>query len=74
MGQIDLLNDGGGVIVLSYTQLSEFQPFEVMRVTWGGDTGFFLTPSQSLQYVTDNFPPEQQDWQISNDPSPGIIE
>ena len=74
VGQIDLLNDGGGVIVLSYTQLSEFQPFEVMRVTWGGDTGFFLTPSQSLQYVTDNFPPEQQDWQISNDPSPGIIE
>ena len=45
-----------------------------MRVTWGGDTGFFLTPSQSLQYVTDNFPPEQQDWQISNNPSPGIIE
>tara|TARA_B100002051_G_scaffold239148_1_gene242201 strand:- start:172 stop:1248 length:1077 start_codon:yes stop_codon:yes gene_type:complete len=74
VGQIDLLNDGGGELVLSYTQLSEFQPFEVMRVTWGGDTGFFLTPSQSLQYVTDNFPPEQQDWQISNNPSPGIIE
>ena len=74
MGQINLLDDGGGVLKLSYTQLNEFQPFEVMRVTWGGDTGFFLTPSQSLIYVTDNFPPEVSDWEISNSPSPGLIE
>ena len=72
VGQINLLDDGGGVVVISYTQLSEFQPFEVMRVAWGGDTGYFLTPSQSLQYVTGNFPPEAEDWQISNSPSPGI--
>jgi len=72
VGQINLLDDGGGVVVISYTQLSEFQPFEVMRVAWGGDTGYFLTPSQSLQYVTENFPPEAEDWQISNSPSPGI--
>ena len=72
VGQINLLDDGGGVVVISYTQLSEFQPFEVMRVAWGGDTGYFLTPSQSLQYVTENFPPETEDWQISNSPSPGI--
>ena len=72
VGQINLLDDGGGVVVISYTQLSEFQPFEVMRVAWGGDTGYFLTPSQSLQYVTEKFPPEAEDWQISNSPSPGI--
>ena len=74
VGQINLLDDGGGVLKLSYTQLNEFQPFEVMRVAWGGDTGFFLTPSQSLTHVTDNFPPEVSDWDISNSPSPGIIE
>ena len=72
VGQINLLDDGGGVVIISYTQLSEFQPFEVMRVAWGGDTGYFLTPSQSLQHVTENFPPEAEDWQISNSPSPGI--
>lgn len=74
VGQINMLDDGGGVLKLSYTQLNEFQPFEVMRVTWGGDTGFFLTPSQSLKHVTDNFPPEVQDWEVSNTPSPGLIE
>ena len=74
VGQINLLDDGGGVLKLSYTQLNEFQPFEVMRVAWGGDTGFILTPSQSLTYVTDNFPPEVSDWEISNSPSPGLIE
>ncbi len=73
VGQINLLNDGGGVVILSYTQLSEFQPFEVMRVEWGGDTGYLLTPSQTLEYVTDNFPPTQQDWAVSNNPSPGVI-
>lgn len=73
VGQINLLNDGGGVVILSYTQLSEFQPFEVMRVEWGGDTGYLLTPSQTLEYVTDNFPPKQQDWAVSNNPSPGVI-
>ena len=73
VGQINLLNDGGGVVILSYTQLSEFQPIEVMRVEWGGDTGYLLTPSQTLEYVTNNFPPEQQDWAVSNNPSPGVI-
>ena len=73
VGQLNLLDDGGGVVILSYTQLSEFQPFEVMRVEWGGDTGFFLTPSQSLEYVPPNFPPAQVDWQISSSPTPGIV-
>tara|TARA_B100001250_G_C19810668_1_gene795553 strand:+ start:2078 stop:3265 length:1188 start_codon:yes stop_codon:yes gene_type:complete len=71
VGQLNLLDDGGGVIILSYTQLSEFQPFEVMRVEWGGDSGFFLTPSQSLEYIPDNFPPSILDWQILSSPSPG---
>ena len=35
VGQINLLDDGGGVLKLSYTQLNEFQPFEVMRVNGG---------------------------------------
>ena len=74
VGQINLLDDGGGVVKLSYTQLNEFQPFEVMKVTWGGDTGFFLTPSQSLKHVTDNFPPGVEDWEVSSTPSPGLIE
>ena len=74
VGQLNLLDDGGGVLILSYTQLNEFQPFEVMRVAWGGDTGFFLTPSQSLKHVTDNFPPEVGDWEVSSTPSPGLVE
>ena len=73
VGQLNLLDDGGGVVILSYTQLSEFQPFEVMRVEWGGDTGFLLTPSQSLEYVPPTFPPTQLDWQISSTPTPGIV-
>ena len=73
VGQLNMLDDGGGVVILSYTQLSEFQPYEVMRVTWGGDTGYFLTPSQSLVYIGDAYPPTVEDWETSNNPSPGIL-
>ena len=73
VGQLNMLNDGGGVIILSYTQLSEFQPYEVMRVTWGGDTGYFLTPSQSLVYIGDVYPPTVEDWETSDNPTPGIL-
>jgi len=73
VGQLNMLNDGGGTLVLSYTQLSEFQPFEVMRVTWGGDTGYFLTPSQSLIHVGEVFPPTTEDWEVSSNPTPGIL-
>tara|TARA_B100001027_G_C16263033_1_gene330475 strand:+ start:381 stop:1511 length:1131 start_codon:yes stop_codon:yes gene_type:complete len=73
VGQLNMLNDGGGVVILSYTQLSEFQPYEVMRVTWGGDTGYFLTPSQSLVYIGDAYPPTVEDWETSNNPTPGIL-
>jgi len=73
VGQLNMLDDGGGVVILSYTQLSEFQPYEVMRVTWGGDTGYFLTPSQSLVYIGDAYPPTVEDWETSDNPSPGIL-
>ncbi|HII44479.1 MAG TPA: hypothetical protein HA327_00415 [Candidatus Poseidoniaceae archaeon] len=44
-----------------------------MRVTWGGDTGYFLTPSQSLVYIGDVYPPTVEDWETSNNPTPGIL-
>ena len=74
VGQINLLNDGGGTVILSYTQLNQFQPVEIMRSSWGGDTGFFLTPSQTLEYFTDNFPPSNEDWRISDVPTPGSMQ
>ena len=74
VGQLDLLDDGGGVLIISYTQLSEFQPFEVMRVAWGGDTGYFLTPSQSLKYTNDVFPPTVDSWEVSSSPTPGFLD
>ena len=74
VGQLDLLSDGGGVLIISYTQLSEFQPFEVMRVAWGGDTGYFLTPSQSLKYTSDIFPPAVDSWEVSSSPTPGFLD
>ena len=74
VGQLDLLEDGGGVLIISYTQLTEFQPFEVMRVAWGGDTGYFLTPSQSLKYTNDVFPPTVDSWEVSSSPTPGFLD
>ena len=74
VGQLDLLDDGGGLLIISYTQLSEFQPFEVMRVVWGGDTGYFLTPSQSLKYTSDIFPPTEDSWEVSSSPTPGFLD
>ncbi len=74
VGQLDLLDDGGGLLTISYTQLSEFQPFEVMRVVWGGDTGYFLTPSQSLKYTSDIFPPTEDSWEVSSSPTPGFLD
>jgi hypothetical protein len=70
VGMINGLDDGGGVLVLSYTQLSEFQPAEVFRVEWGGDSGFFLTPGQTLEW-NGNLPATTSDWSIPTQPSPG---
>lgn len=70
VGMVSGLDDGGGIVKLSYTQLSEFQPAEVFRVEWGGDTGFFLTPGQSLEW-NGNLPATSLDWAIPNQPSPG---
>ena len=70
VGMVSGLDDGGGIVKLSYTQLSEFQPAEVFRVEWGGDTGFFLTPGQSLEWSGD-LPATTLEWSIPNHPSPG---
>ena len=70
VGMVSGLDDGGGIVKLSYTQLSEFQPAEVFRVEWGGDTGFFLTPGQSLEW-SGNLPATTLVWSIPNHPSPG---
>tara|TARA_B100000003_G_C10920664_1_gene367114 strand:+ start:283 stop:1359 length:1077 start_codon:yes stop_codon:yes gene_type:complete len=70
VGMVSALDDGGGIVKLSYTQLSEFQPTEVFRVEWGGDTGFFLTPGQSLEW-NGNLPATTLEWSIPSQPSPG---
>ena len=72
VGGLDLLDDSGGLLLLSYTQLDEFQPFEVTRVQWGSGTDYFLTPSQSLEW-NGNFPQTVADWTVNASPSPGII-
>ncbi len=70
VGAISGLDDAGGIVKLSYTQLSEFRPFEIFRVEWGGDTGFFLTPTQTLEW-NGNLPATSSDWFIPSQPSPG---
>lgn len=70
VGMINGLDDSGGIVKLSYTQLSEFQPAEVFRVEWGGDTGFFLTPGQSLEW-SGTLPATTLEWSIPSQPSPG---
>ena len=70
VGMVNSLDDGGGIVKLSYTQLSEFQPAEVFRVEWGGDTGYFLTPGQTLEW-NGNVPVSSSDWLIPSQSSPG---
>ena len=70
VGMISGLDDGGGIVKLSYTQLSEFRPVEIFRVEWGGDTGFFLTPGQTLEW-NGNLPASSSDWSIPTQSSPG---
>ena len=70
VGMISSLDDGGGIVKLSYTQLSEFHPVEIFRVEWGGDTGFFLTPGQTLEW-NGNLPATSSNWAIPSQPSPG---
>lgn len=70
VGMISGLDDGGGIVKLSYTQLSEFRPVEIFRVEWGGDTGFFLTPGQTLEW-NGNLPVSPSDWSIPTQSSPG---
>ena len=70
VGMISSLDDGGGIVKLSYTQLSEFRPVEMFRVEWGGDTGYFLTPGQTLEW-NGNVPVSSSDWLIPSQSSPG---
>ena len=70
VGMINALDDGAGIVKLSYTQLSEYRPVEMFRVEWGGDTGFFLTPGQTLEWNGD-LPASSNDWSIPDQSSPG---
>ena len=70
IGSVDGLGDGGGVLRLRYTQLDEVAPGDVMRASWGGDTGLFLVTGQSLQWGgIDRF--TTSSWSITDVPTPG---
>ncbi len=69
VGSINLLADGRGVLSLRYTQIYEAQPYDVMSVEWGGDTGLFTSLGQSLSAtIADGF---QTNWSAQPNPTPG---
>jgi hypothetical protein len=70
IGSINLLADGRGVLSLRYTQLDEAQPYEIMNVEWGGDTGLFTSLGQSLgaERNSNGF---GANWSTQQTPTPG---
>jgi hypothetical protein len=70
VGSINLLADGRGVLSLRYTQIYESQPYDVMSVEWGGDSGLFTPLGQSLEAApnADSF---AMNWSVQQNPTPG---
>jgi hypothetical protein len=70
VGSINLLTDGRGVLTLRYTQIFEAQPYDVMSLEWGGNSGLFTSLGQSLELVPDS-DGTGTIWSIQQNPTPG---
>ena len=70
VGSINLLADGRGTLSLRYTQIDEAQPYEVMSVEWGGDSGLFTSLGQSLE-ADRNSGGFGANWSVQPNPTPG---
>lgn len=70
VGSINLLADGRGTLSLRYTQIYEAQPYDVMVVEWGGDTGLFMSLGQSLS-ATRTLDGIGANWNVEANPTPG---
>ena len=70
VGSINLLTDGRGTLSLRYTQLDEAQPYDIMSVKWGGDTGLFTSLGQSLG-AERNPSGSGANWSTQQTPTPG---
>ena len=70
VGSINLLADGRGTLSLRYTQIYEAQPYDVMTVEWGGDTGLFTSLGQSLS-ATRTLDGAGAIWSVETNPTPG---
>jgi hypothetical protein len=63
------MSDGTGVLKLRYTQVDEARPYDMFRVSWGGDTGLFMVTGQSLAW--DGNSTASTSWFIEQTPTPG---
>lgn len=70
VGSINLLADGRGTLSLRYTQIYEAQPYDVMTVEWGGDSGLFTSLGQSLS-ATRTLDGFGAIWSVETNPTPG---
>ena len=70
VGSINLLKDGSGTLSLRYTQIYEAQPYDIMSVDWGGESGLFTSLGQSLS-ATRTLDGVGVDWTVEQNPTPG---
>ena len=70
VGSMNLLTDGRGALSLRYTQIYEAQPYDVMTVEWGGDSGLFTSLGQSLS-ATRTLDGVGAIWSVEANPTPG---
>ena len=69
VGMFNGMSDGTGVLKLRYTQVDEARPYDMFRVSWGGDTGLFMVTGQSLAW--DGNSTASTSWYIEQTPTPG---
>jgi hypothetical protein len=70
VGLVDMLPNGEGTLRMNWTDPLTSRPALMQQVDWGGDTGHFMSPGQSL-VLNGTLPSDPSSWSVAATPTPG---
>lgn len=70
VGLVDMLPNGEGTLRMNWTDPLTSRPALMQQVDWGGDTGHFMSPGQSLVLIG-TLPSDPSSWSVAATPTPG---
>ena len=70
VGLVDMLPNGEGALTVNWTDPVTSRPGTMQVIQWGGDTGHFMSPGESL-ILNGTTPSDPASWSVTTVPTPG---